>query len=133
MMQIAARAHFLDRREVAALVVHARQAVARELLRDVRDAIAVALRDLLRRERWPLSGPTHRSSRPVRHASVELSARVTIEGSAGRIWRVLRDAGHRQRFGVVERGVPATMLHDNWMFCRHLIEVMSVERPLVFQ
>ena len=49
MVQVAARAHFLDRRQVAALVMHARQAVAGELLRDVRDAVALALRRLLRR------------------------------------------------------------------------------------
>ena len=44
MVEIAARADFLDRREVAALVMHARESVAHELLRDVRDAVAVALR-----------------------------------------------------------------------------------------
>ena len=55
MMQIAARAHFLDRREIAALVMHAGQAVADELLRDVRDAVALALRALLGGERRPLA------------------------------------------------------------------------------
>ena len=41
--QLAARAHLLQRGQVAALVMHARQAVAHELLRDVRDAVALAL------------------------------------------------------------------------------------------
>ena len=50
-MQVAARAHLLQRGQVAALVMHARQAVADELLRDVREAVAVALRALLGGER----------------------------------------------------------------------------------
>ena len=44
MQQVAARPHILQRRQIAAFVVDARQPVADELLGDVRDAVAVALR-----------------------------------------------------------------------------------------
>ena len=43
MQQVAARAHLLQRRTDAALVMHAGEAVADELLRDVRQPVAVAL------------------------------------------------------------------------------------------
>ena len=43
MQQLAARAHLLQRRQIAAFVVHAGQAVADELLRDVREPVAIAL------------------------------------------------------------------------------------------
>ena len=42
MEQLAASAHVLNRRQVAAFVMHARQPVAHELLGDVRDAVALA-------------------------------------------------------------------------------------------
>ena len=41
MAEITASANVLDRGQVAAFVVHCGQPIARELLRDVRDAIAV--------------------------------------------------------------------------------------------
>jgi hypothetical protein len=40
--EVASRTHLLQRKEVAALVVHARQAVADELFRDEGQRIAVA-------------------------------------------------------------------------------------------
>ena len=49
MQQLAARPHLLQREQIAALVVDARQAVAHELLGDVRQPVAVALQPLLAR------------------------------------------------------------------------------------
>src|SRR5256885_6904915 len=39
-VQVAPRANILNRGEIAALVVHARQSIAHEFLRDKRDAVA---------------------------------------------------------------------------------------------
>ena len=64
--QFAARAHLLKRRQIAAFVVHAGQAVADELLRDVRDPVAVALRRLLGGERLPLADAVERRCAPDR-------------------------------------------------------------------
>ena len=56
-LEIAARAHVLHRLQVAALVMHAGEAVAGELLRDVRDAVARALLVLRRRVGGPRCRP----------------------------------------------------------------------------
>ena len=87
MQQIAAGADVLHRLQVAALMVHARQAVARELLRDVRDAVTRALLDLRRREGGSRADLVERSGGEVRDAAVQLALLVLVERAAHRIGR----------------------------------------------
>ena len=70
--QLAAGAHVLHRLQAAALMVHARQAVARELFRDVRDAVARALFPLRRRQRPPRADPIECGRGEVGDSPVEL-------------------------------------------------------------
>ena len=122
--QLAARAHVLHRRQVAALVVHAGQAVARELLRDVRESVARALLDLRRRERRPRARPAERAPRArsvTRPLSSPFASRSNVPPVG--IRRVLRDAGQLERLAVVERRVAAAMPHDDRMLLGHLVEV----------
>jgi hypothetical protein len=114
-------------------VVHARETVAHELLRDVRDAVAAALRRLLRGEGRALADAAHHAPRAIGDASVELSALIPIECAARRIRRVLRDARQLEGFRVVERGVAAAVLHRDRMLGGHPVEIMPVERALVLQ
>src|SRR5213593_4442881 len=65
--QIAARTHLLQRKQVAALVVDARQAVADELLRDVREPVATTLDGLVGRKGLAVAGIGEYTSRAVRH------------------------------------------------------------------
>ena len=70
-MQVAARADLLQRGQVAALVMHAGEAVPNELFRDVREPVAVALRGLLGRERGSPSDSIQRGPRAIGHSAVE--------------------------------------------------------------
>ena len=51
----------------------------------------------------------------VRDAAVQLAIRVLVERAAHRIRRVLGDAGHLERFAVVEVRVAAAVAHDHRM------------------
>ena len=84
-------------------------------------------------ERRPLADAVEHVARAIGHAAVQLTALVAIERSARRIRRVLRDLRELERLAVVERRVPAAMLHDDRMLGRHLVEVVHVERPLVLE
>ena len=66
MEQLATSPHILNCRQVAAFVMHARQPVAHELLGDVRDAIALACRALLRAVRRPSADVDRRRRAPDR-------------------------------------------------------------------
>jgi hypothetical protein len=115
--ELAAGADVLDRRQVATFVVDTRQAVAHELLRDVGDAVALALRPLLGRERRTLTHTVEYFARAIRHTAIQVAARVAVEGAAGWVRRVLRDLRHLERLGVVERRVPAAVLHHDRVLC----------------
>src|SRR5215831_7363105 len=105
MMEVAARAHFLERRKIAALVVYAGEAVPHELLRDVCEPVAIALRGLVGGKRRPLADATQCATRAIGDATGEVAGLVLVEGTARRIRRVLRDAGQLERLRVVERRV----------------------------
>ena len=94
-------------------MVHARQAVTRELLRDVRHAVARALLDLRRRVGLSRAHLVERRRREVRDASVQLAVRILVVGAAHRVGRVLRDAGHLERLAVVEIRVAAAVTDDH--------------------
>src|SRR5258708_2027185 len=98
MLELSAFTHFLNRREIAAFMMNARQTVAHELLRDVRDSVAISLRDLLGREGLAFADAAHCVARAVGDAAIELAIGVAIERAARRVRRVLRDAGHLERF-----------------------------------
>src|SRR5688572_9544600 len=133
MMQIRARADFLDGGEVATLVMDAGQPVARELLRDVRDPVALALGALFGSERRPLANAVEDAAGTIGDAPIELPTGVAIERAAWRIRRVLRDLGELERLAVVERCVTATMPNGDRMFGRYLIQVTDGERTLVLE
>src|SRR5437870_1860719 len=132
-MQVAARADILDRRQVAALVMHAGETVANELLRDMRDPIAVALRVRVGAERRPLPYAVEDVARPIGHAAVERTAGIAIERSTRWIWRILGDLCQLERFAVVERRVAAAMTDDDGVLGRYLVQVVDVERALVLE
>jgi hypothetical protein len=113
--QLPARANVADGRKIAALVMNGRQAVARELLRNVREPVTRALRRLFRGEGGPPARAPHRVARTIGDASVELAARVLVERPALGIRRVLRYPGQLERAAVVERRVPPAVLHDDGM------------------
>src|SRR5689334_648010 len=113
--------------------MHACQTVPNELFRDMCEPVALALRALLGGECRPLSDAIECTPRPVGHASVELTVGVFVKGATGRIRCVFRDPRHLERLAVVERRVPAAMMHDNWVFGRHLIEIVRVEWSLVLE
>jgi hypothetical protein len=81
--QVAAGAHLLDGRQVAAFVVDAGQPVADELFRDVGNAILAALIDLRRREHRPITHVVEDAARPVRHSSIEIAVLVAAVGPTG--------------------------------------------------
>ena len=114
--QFAARPHLLQRRQIAAFVVHAGQAVADELFRDVCQAIAAALvASASAVNVCRLPDAVEHATRAVGDAAVEIAVRIAVERSAWRIRRVLRDVRHLQRLAVVERSVAAAMSHDDRM------------------
>ena len=113
-------------------MVHAGETVANELLRDVGEAIAVALLPLVGRNGLPLTNPTERAARPIGDAAVEVAVLVPVERPAWWIRGVLVDARHFQRLGVVERGMATAMLHGDRMILRHFIEIVHVQLALVF-
>ena len=125
--EIAARPHLLQRGQIAALVMHARQAVADELLRDVGQPVAVALQPLVRGEGRPRAGLAERAPRPIRDAAVEIAVRVAIERPARRIGCVPGDARHLERLAVVVRRVTAAVVDGDRMVLRHLVEVVDVQ------
>src|SRR5437762_592631 len=104
----------------------ARESVADELLRDVRQPVAVALCALFRRERRATSNTVECVARPIGDAPVELTGGVAVERSARRIRCVPRDARQLQRFVVVERRMPTAMMDDDRMLGRYLVEVACV-------
>ena len=66
MQQIAARAHLLQGEQIAALVMHAGEAVADELLGDEGQPVAVALQGLVRGKGRPLADAVEARPAPGR-------------------------------------------------------------------
>ena len=113
--------------------MHAGHAVTHELLGDVRQPVAVALLPLLFGKRGSLADTVDRVHGPVGNPSVEVAVGVAVEGPAGRIGCVLVDVRHLQGLAVVERGVAAAMMDYDRVLLRYLVEVMNVQRAIVFQ
>src|SRR5678816_4940674 len=114
-------------------MVHAGEAIPYELLRDVRDTVAIALGALLGRIRRTSADAIDGAARAIGHAAVERAALIVIEGAAGRIRRLGRDAGELERLAVVEGRVAATVMYDDGMVLRDLIKVVRIERALVLE
>src|SRR5688572_22407035 len=95
--------------------MHAGQAIADELLRDMRNAGTTPLRALFRCECRPPACASHSPNRPVRHTAGEVSARIAIERAAFRIRRVRRNPGELEGLAVVERRVAAAVTDDHRM------------------
>src|SRR3972149_2866719 len=71
--------------QIAALGVYAGQAIADELLGDVRQPVAVALRCLVGGEGLLAAGLSERGPRPVGHPAGEFAVGVLVERAAGRV------------------------------------------------
>src|SRR5579871_254733 len=112
-------------------MMDAGDAIAHELLRDVRQSVAVACECLLRRKRLSLADPVKHTGRPVRDTAVEVAIRITIEGSTGRVRRALVDVRQLESLAVVEGGVAAAMMDGDRMILRDLVEIMNIELPVV--
>ena len=125
-VQLAAGAHVLQREQVAALVVHAGQAVADELLGDVRQSVAPPLIGLRVGEGLALAHLVERRVGPVGDAAVQVARRIPVVGPAGRVRRGLGDPRHLQSPGVVEPGVPAAMAHHHRVNGRDLVQVVNI-------
>ena len=97
----------------------------------MREAVPVALRDLLRGIRQAPADPVEDASRPIGNAPVQLADGVAVERPAGWVRRVLADSRQSERLAVVERCVAAAMTDDDRMLDRHLVEIVNVERALV--
>jgi len=131
MEKIAACAHLLQREQVTALMVHAGEAVADELLGDEGERIAVANERLLGAEGRPLADIEEHVAGAVGHPAVELAIGVAVESPGGCIRRALGHAGELERLAVVIGGVAAAVADRNRMLARHLIEVVNRKRALV--
>src|SRR4029450_6765864 len=84
MLQVAAGAHVLYRREVAALVMHGREAVAHEFLGDVRDAIPFSLCAFFGWERRPGADAIEHIARQIGGAAVVFAGGIAVVGAAVR-------------------------------------------------
>ena len=115
MTQLAACAHILHRGEVAAFVMHGRESVACELLRDVRHPIALALVPVGVTELRALASGIQHAHRAIGHTSGEFPCTILVERPAGGRQRVLGDLGQLERLAVVERGVSAAVAHHDRM------------------
>src|SRR5262249_24769463 len=85
--QVGVRAHVLKREQIAILMVHARETVADELLRDVREAVPAALRDLRRGECLATANLVEHGARAIRHPAVQTAVLITVERAAPRVLR----------------------------------------------
>src|SRR4029079_6166672 len=101
MQQLAARPYFLERAQIAAIMVHTRESVTHELLRYESQAVAIALLALLRREGSPGSDALDGVSREIGDSAGQFTCLVPVVRASGRVGRVLGDARHLQRFVVV--------------------------------
>jgi len=120
--QIAARAHLLQRQEIAALVMHAGQAVAHELLGDEGERIAVAPPRLFRGMGWAHAHLGEHQAGAVGHAPIKLALGVAVERAGRRAWRVPGDAGECEGLAIVKGRVAAAMAHRDRVFGRHLVK-----------
>jgi len=111
--------------------MHAGQAVADELFRNIGEAIAIALLGLLGRIARSLTHAINAAHGAIRNAAIQAAIGKTIEGSARRIGRVAVDIRHFERFAVVEHGVPAAMMHRHRVILRDLIQVVNIDQPVI--
>ncbi len=130
-LEVSAGPYLLQSKEVAALVVHAGQAVADELLGDEGQRVAIAQPCLLCGVARPHADIVEHRPGAVGHPAVEFAVRVAVEGPGGRVGRVPGDPRQRHGLAVVIRGVTAAVTDGDRVFARHLIEVVNVERALV--
>src|SRR5262249_29061183 len=107
--------------------MYAREPVPHELLRDVREAVTLALSTLSRRELQTTANVAKSISRVIGDASVQGAGRIAIERAAGGIRRVLCDPRELEHPAVIERRVATAMTNRDWMFGRDLIEIVNVE------
>ena len=84
--QFAARPHLLERKQIAAFVMHAGQAITDELLGDVGQPVAIALLLLFFGEGLAFANVVEYVSRAVGDASVEFAVCVVVVGSADADW-----------------------------------------------
>src|SRR4029079_119331 len=96
MQQLAARPYFLERAQIAAIMVHTRESVTHELLRYESQAIAIALLALFRREGSTGSDALDGVSRKIGDASTQVTCLISVVRAACRVGGVLGDAGHLQ-------------------------------------
>ncbi len=132
MKEVSARPHLLQGEQIATLVVHARQAIADELLGNVCQPVAIALQPLVRGKARALADFIEGSPRPVGNAAVEVAVGIAIEGSARRIGRALIDVRHLQSLAVVIGRVTAAMVDHNRVVLRNLIKVVNIKLAIVF-
>src|SRR5439155_6791020 len=99
-----------QRGKIAALMVYARHAIADKLPGNECQAFTAALQRLFRSVGRPRTDPVEWVPCTVGNPSVEVTVRIAIIGSAGRIRRCLIDVRHCQSFAVVERRVAAAMM-----------------------
>src|SRR5690242_21083659 len=113
--------------------MHGRQSIACELPGDVRQSVALAPRPLLGDVCRTRADAVEDAPGAIGDAAVELTRSVAIEGAAGRVWRVLRDVRQLERLRVVERRMPAAVVHDDGMFRRDSVEIVTIERTLILE
>src|SRR5262249_40067688 len=113
-------------------MMHTCESITNELLRYERQAVAVALFALIRREGSPGSDALDRISRKIGDAAGQVACLIPIVCATGRVKSVFSNAGHFQCFVVVVRGVAATMTHDDRMIHRDFVQIGGVEFALVF-
>src|SRR5262249_58693261 len=98
------------------------QAVADELLGDEGVRIAVARLPLVRRVGHALAFAEEHVTGAIGDAAVELAVLVAVKGAAGRVGRVLGDAGDLERLAVVLGGVAAAVANRDRGLARDLVE-----------
>ena len=109
-------------------MVDRRESVARELLRDVRHAIAFAPLHLRGAELRPRAGGIEYVHGAIGDATVELTDGIPIERAPSRGRGLFGDAGQLECLAVVERRVAATVMHAHRMLGAHLVKVATRER-----
>src|SRR5262245_51865356 len=89
MQQLAAHPYVLESAQIAAFVVHTRESVTHELLRDESESIAIALLALFRREGSTGSDALDGVSGEIGDASGQVTCLVPVVRAAGRVRRLL--------------------------------------------
>src|SRR5581483_8786646 len=107
--------------------MHTGQPVTNELLRDMSQAVPIALPPLGLTESGSLAHFLERRERIIGHAAIELAIGPPIEGAPGRIRSRSGDAGELERLAVEEMCVPTAVLDADRMLPRDLVQIMNVD------